>query len=151
MSQAGTICHSDGKLSFKKRPSADGSMCHTFGDMVVAKETPLNLLLGKYGFLRDGLHSYIGYFTHKIALFDSNGTVYGERMDLLDVIAEDVENLVVGEQYKISVTKWSKEARFMRYEAGPFYKWQTRNGFMFILMQEEVDTLTEKEKAQLKI
>jgi hypothetical protein len=72
-------------------------------------------------------------------------------MDLLDVIAEDVENLVSGEKYKISVTKWSKEAKFMRYEAGPFYKWQTRNGFMFILTQEDVDTLTEKEKTQLKI
>jgi len=146
------ICESVGELDFQKCEAPDGSRCHYYGDMVLAKETPLNKLLNKYGFLADGLQSYVGHFAHKIAIFNSNGTSYGERTDPVDVIAGDIENLVAGERYKITASlKWCKEATFIRYESGPFYKWQTRRGFIFLLTQEEVDTLTEKEKRQLCI
>uniref|UniRef100_A0A6C0I549 Uncharacterized protein n=1 Tax=viral metagenome TaxID=1070528 RepID=A0A6C0I549_9ZZZZ len=144
----GIICVSVGELDFQKSQAPDGSRYHYYGDMVLAKETPLNKLLNKYGFLADGLKSYVGHFNHKIAIFNSNG----ERADPADVLAEDVENLVAGVRYKITASlKWCKEATFVRYESGPFYKWQTRSGFIFLLTQEEVDTLTEKEKRQLCI
>jgi len=151
-STSSILCESVGDFCFEKKSAKDGSLCHDFGDMILVKETPLTILLKKHGFLNDDLHSYKGYFEHKIAVFDSNGTSHGERMDPRDCLKTNRDRdvlLVEGERYTISVTKWEKEARFMRYEDGPFYKWQTRKGFMLILNQDEVDTLTEKERKRL--
>jgi hypothetical protein len=151
MSSQEFLCKSVGELCFVKKPSKDGSLCHDYGDMVLAKQTPLNVLLDKYGFIRDKLQHYVGYFTHKIAIFDSYSTPKGDRIDLIDIISDNVEYLHSGESYTICATKWQKKATFKNYEEGPFYKWQTRNGFFFILTQKEVDTLTDKEKHSLCI
>jgi hypothetical protein len=144
------ICESVGEFNFRKSPSADGSMCHSFGDMVLTKETPLNRLLQKYRFLHDSPIKYLGEYEHRIAIFN-DGAGREERFDTSDVVAGDVENLVAGERYTVSVTKWEKEVAFMRYEDGPFYKWQTQNGFMLIFNQADVDSLSEKDKRTLHI
>jgi hypothetical protein len=88
--------------------------------MVLAKQTPLNVLLDKYRFFCDGLQHYVGYYTHNIAIFNNNS--YDERIDLIDVISDNVEYLHSGESYKICATKWQKKAKFKGYENGPFYK-----------------------------
>jgi len=144
------ICESVGDLRTNKSPAKDGSMCHDYGDMVMANDTPLNRLLQKCRSLHDGPVKYLGRFEHRIAIFN-DGTGRGERFDTCNVTASDVENLVAGEKYTVTVTKWCKEVAFMRYEDGPFYKWQTLKGFMLIFNQDDVNTLTEREKRNLQI
>jgi hypothetical protein len=109
MSSQEFLCKSVGELCFVKKPSKDGSLCHDYGDMVLAKQTPLNVLLDKYGFIRDGLQHYVGYYTHNIAIFNNNS--YDERIDLIDVISDNVEYLHSGESYKICATKWQKKSK----------------------------------------
>ena len=151
MSSSEPIFAEAGNFNFEKKTAAAGDYCHCFGDMVVVKQTPLNILLQKYNMLQDPLVIFLGRFDRRLAVFNTM------RFDEIDVQTGQEErererkDLIVGQEYTVKITKWCSEFRFTHYIDGPFYKWQTQKGFFLVLLQEEVDTLTEREKVNLKI
>uniref|UniRef100_A0A6C0B9S2 Uncharacterized protein n=1 Tax=viral metagenome TaxID=1070528 RepID=A0A6C0B9S2_9ZZZZ len=148
-----TICVAVGEHNYLKKVTPSGRCVHDYGDMVVAKRTPFNLLLQKYNMLQDPPEKFLGRFDRRLAVFDKR------RFDEMDVQTreeekekeKEKEDLIAGQEYTVKVTKWCCEFRFTHYIDGPFYKWQSQKGFFLVLLQEEVDTLTEREKVNLKI
>jgi len=144
-----TICVAVGEHNYSKKVTPSGRCVHDYGDMVMAKRTPLNILLQKYNMLQDPPEKFLGRFDHRLAVFNKG------RFDEMDVQTgqeeKEREDLIVGQEYTVNVTKWCCEFRFTHYIDGPFYKWQSQKGFFLVLLQEEVDTLTEREKVNLKI
>lgn len=153
MSSSDLIFAEAGNFNFVKKTAATGDRVHCFGEMVVVKQTPLNILLQKYNMLQDPLAIFLGRFDRRLAVFNT------KRFDEMDVQTgqeekereREREDLIVGQEYTVKVTKWCSEFRFTHYIDGPFYKWQTQKGFFLVLLQDEVDTLTEREKVNLKI
>uniref|UniRef100_A0A6C0LFP2 Uncharacterized protein n=1 Tax=viral metagenome TaxID=1070528 RepID=A0A6C0LFP2_9ZZZZ len=152
-----TICVAVGEHNYSKKVTPSGRCVHDYGDMVMAKRTPLNILLQKYNMLQDPLVIFLGHFDRRLAVFnkgrfDEMDVQSGEREKEKEKEKEkEREDLIAGQEYTVKVTKWCSEFRFTHYIDGPFYKWQSRNGFFLVLLQEEVDTLTEREKVNLKI
>lgn len=109
--------------------------------------TPLDKLLIK----KDAVYKILTFFK---GLFYVGAVCYDpitskeEFYDYNDIISH---TNTIFEGAEIEIKNKVVPVEFKRFVNGTFYKWQTNDGANFILSQDEVDTLTKKEKRYLRL
>ena len=144
---------SDLMFDNEKKKSISGEYVHDYGDFVFHWQTPLEKLLKKYRSTGDPPVRFIGEFIHPLAVCSQGkGSKVIELFDPIDIrLADDQEGAVEGETYTVVINQRTKKTVFVRWLDEPFYKWETESGMYLILLQSDIDTLTQKEKEWLHI
>jgi hypothetical protein len=163
-------------LNFQKTKSCTGDYAHCYGDVQFSnscesnmrmvdsqthnnckyvKKSILEILIDTHSCIPgDVPFEFIGKFTHGFALCTQGkaGNYKSERFDPADIyLGKEQDTLKEGDTCSIRMNRHSKKTIFIKLIDEPFYKWETKRGFYFILLQSEVEKLSELEKLQMQI
>ena len=115
------------------------------------KLSTLDRLLVSKGMFNEIFNYYRGAFTIG-SLCKHIKTNKDEIHDFKDlVLPVNVYQFINGMEVQVRNGKLQKNTVFQKNVFGLFHKWEMESGVYFILSQKEVDTLTEKEKRNLRM
>lgn len=114
----------------------------------ILAKSQFDKILEKRGMLYEMPEFYLGSIIN-CAICKDTETNIDELHDMKDIITSTPLNM--GTEIIVSLHKTQKNMIFQKGIRGIFHKWRTYNGLHLILMQEEVNLLSKREKRILRM